>query len=142
MTYRWIIRGFCLALLVLAAGAWMASYWQACWLSYSATCDGHYVGIDAGLFEVAHGSADTPGWDWYQHDPGDVLRNYPNAPYHAGGFAYWPDQKTRIGEDGWEVMVPLWFPTTAAGLLLCLAWRKTCVQVPVGGFPVVPVGNA
>ena len=135
MARRWIIRGVCLTLFLLCAGAWVVSYWQSCWLSYSRACDGHYFGIDAGLAEIANGSADTTGWEWYQRDPGAVLAEYPETPNHACGFAYWPNLKTRIGDDGWIVMFPLWFPTAVSGLLLCLVWRK---PVAKGAFPVIP----
>jgi len=148
MVRRWMIRSFFLALLLLSAGAWVASYQHSIVLSYSRTdVDAYTLGIDQGLAECSNSGSNLSGWhldvDWDDDDPFELPTLYPRTKYRYGGFAYCANFFNLMPGKGWIVICPFWFLTGISGVLLCWVWRRTRNRVPKVGFPVVlPVASA
>jgi hypothetical protein len=139
MIGRWIIRGICIAQLMLCGAAWVGSYcveaiafhttlghrWTLLsdsgvvilicdkWTSLTPT----YIGLDHGP------SHDNPNW---YHTKAEV-EHHMLIGFHWGRNFYL--------ETTW-LCVPLWFPTILSAGLLWLVWRKTRPKYTGKGFPV------
>jgi hypothetical protein len=147
MFRRWLIRSFCIALLVACVVAWAGSYlryvseYEETDISHHTyarriyVCDGK-VGffrdydLDPNPFsrpwKEPSSESDTTFWkDWDR-----------KGTYHIIGFSFYHDVSQ------WFITFPIWFPTALSALFLWFAWRKTKPKYNGGAFLIEPTAKA
>jgi hypothetical protein len=139
MIRRWIIRGLAVALLMMCVVAWGGSYFR--WVQVGFVNDGHYwagnVHYGEMFFDDEMMFNAGPGWYWiHELREADVVMA---KALHSAvksdflGFAYRSGSPfASIG----IVIVPLWFVTLMAGVVVWVVWRKTRPKFSGKGFPV------
>jgi len=134
MTHRWIIRGFCLALMTLCIVAWIyhsrgwgglyyrSGYWIACTSGSGEIC------MAAGQSSLPMTSSD--GWLFLREH---IPRCFSFPGQHFLGFWFYSGMPTLKIK---ALCVPYWFILCVLALTTIVVWRYTCLK-PGRGFPVV-----
>ena len=143
LPWRWIIRYFCLALLILCAGVWVSSH---CFDAFFRHTGSRYVAS----VRVTGGRAIL---QWFDHSVSSTL-------YREGWIGEWHTvslnrdvRQLLLDEDflgirlhrlpyiesNWVVRIPLWCPTALLAIGSWIAWRKTGRGKTGRGFWVEPL---
>ena len=136
MLGRWIWRGMKVSVVAVCVTAWVGSYWYLVMAWHTpdgrnGVCASVEYGTVVVSSPIQRGSAfnvrlwqgrgrlvDAHAWpiSWPTYS-----KWYWMCEWHGAGFAVgWG-----IPDKGWMVMVPLWFITGVAGLVLVWVWRRT-----------------
>jgi hypothetical protein len=139
MKKRWIIRGIFIGLLTLCVVAWVGSYRGVVGVKYGAGTSHYYhLIVEFGWIRLLHTTTiyPAPAWQWYlvSANRRAVQEVYESVPHRFMGFGFmWVRSG---GPGGWDVFIPMYFPTLVSALLLWFVWRKTRAMPVGGGFPV------
>jgi len=140
MKFRWLIRGFAIALLTLCLSCWGWSYLHSVNIEYDVLLRRHYW-LKTHIGGIHFGFADhltfSRGWRFTHH--GAFL--LPEDPSYARLWGM-PSGKRFLGfyyDRGIGghlfIAIPFWFPSLLSAGLLWFAWRKTRPKM-WRGFPV------
>ena len=140
LSWRWIIRGTCLGLLLACAGLWGLSYFL-------------YVGVTyTGSPELSvHLRTGRVLGAWLTPDP--RLSPSPRGlsvygqPAGAGPHRQDADFPRFLLREKWtfgidrRFDIPLCFPSVLLAIVSWIAWRKTGRRKPGRGFPIEPLAS-
>lgn len=139
ISWRWVIRYTCLALLGLWVGLWALSYLNHPAVIHNGSST-MAMGVDCGGLVVLHYPANSlpfaPGWHvWYAAAPG-----YPFTLSRIGSdFLEFRAAGSSWGK--WDVRIPLSCPIVLMALVSLFAWRKTTQRKMGRGFLVEPLAS-